>query len=563
MKHKSIAVTLALVLLQACGGQSHSAGTSSGAQSQFLKPGDPAPAFSAPTIDGKQVSLADYRGKTLLLLFSTTWCGPCKAETADVIRNYHALTSPKVAFLRIDTQEPLDTVRAFAAEYGEPYTIALDSTGSIAKSGYDMPPAFPIAYVIDPNGIIRGSMLETPQYAEYIHAAERGKTYVAPVSPQARAVLAQVDPSKFTFKGNEATVVRQVTAAQAAVNAAEAKAPPGMDYHPLEVRERAILDKEIAALRPVARSLPARKLLLSTEFERSEDSETVETPQPEVMAIERNNVKYGEALLALSPTDFDTEERVVISLAVSKQTAKALKLAESYARRYPNATTFGAVAFVYEGTKNVAQQVYWESKVLQLYEQQVAAAPTDTNLNNLEFQYKYVGQLEGQLGHVQRAMQLYQDSLATSARIKHPNRFVALDVQDVEAGELALRLEGKTHGTAIFIEPWSGAPLPGSTANTIKYRLVVAAEPNTNVQLRAMHYASGWIPSFCNDNLCSPISRLVTVPSSGALMLEFQMVPNDPNAPRVSPVTVVASGGGTTATTSLTTHYTTGGSAST
>jgi peroxiredoxin len=561
MNYKAIAIIAIFSALQACGGKSHSE-SGAGSQAQFLKPGEPAPAFSAQTIDGKQVSLADYRGKTLLLLFSTTWCGPCKAETNDVIRNYHALASPKVAFLRIDTEEPLDTVRAFAAEYGEPYTIALDSTGSIAKSGYDMPPAFPIAYVIDPNGVIRGAMLETPQYADYIHAAELGKTYVHPLSPQARAVLAQLDPSKFTFKGSEAAVMRQVTAAQIAIQAAEAKAPPDTDWHGVEARERAIMDKEIAALRPVARSVAARKLLLSTEFDRSEESETIETPQPEVMAIERNNVKYGEALLALSPTDFGTEERVVISLAVSKQTAKALKLAESYAKRYPNATTYGAVAFVYEGTKNIAQEAYWENKVLQLDEQQAAAAPSDTNLNGLEFQYKYVGQLEGQLGHVQRAMQLYRESLATSARIKHPNRFVALDVQDVEAGELALRLEGKTHGTAMFIEPWSGAPLPGSTANTVKYRLVVAAKPNTSVQLRAMHYATGWIPSFCSDNLCSPISRLVTVPASGALMLEFQMVPNDPTAPRTSPVTVLASGGGSTATTSLTTRYT-AGSAST
>jgi peroxiredoxin/tetratricopeptide (TPR) repeat protein len=561
MKYKAIAVTLTVVLLQACGGQSHGTTGSSGTQSQFLKVGDRAPAFTAPTIDGKQVSLADYRGKTLLLLFSTTWCGSCKAETADVIRNYHALSSSKVAFLRIDVEEPLDTIRAFATEYGEPYTIALDSSGSIAKSGYDMPLAFPTTYVVDPNGIIRGTEFRPPQYADYIHAAEHGKSAVA-VSPGVAAVLRQLDPSRFTFRSNEAAITHDVSTTQAIFSMAEAKASSPLDMHAIMSRERAIMSKEIVALRPFAESIAARKVLLNIEFERSEDSLTVETPPAVFMAIERENVKYGKALLALSPTDVDTEEQVVVSLSILKRYSEALKLAESYAKRYPNPTTFEAVAVVYKSSQNLAQEAVWQKKMLDLDQEQAASAPTDANLSSLESQAELLGALEAQLGNTRKAMRFYQYSLATGARIKHPSGFELLDIQDDEAGELALRLAGKTHGTAIFIEPWSGAPLPGSTANTIKYRLVIAAVPNTSVQLRAMHYASGWIPSFCSDNLCSPFSRLVTVPASGALMLELQMVPNDPSAPRVSPVTVVASGGGSAATTSLTTSYATHGGGS-
>ncbi|MBU6123052.1 TlpA disulfide reductase family protein [Hymenobacter siberiensis] len=63
-----------------------------GAMVQSLKEtaiGQPAPIFSQTTSDGKTVSLADYRGKYVLVDFWASWCKPCRAENPAVTKVYN------------------------------------------------------------------------------------------------------------------------------------------------------------------------------------------------------------------------------------------------------------------------------------------------------------------------------------------------------------------------------------------------------------------------------------------------------------------------------------------
>ncbi|GAB3738492.1 TlpA disulfide reductase family protein [Hymenobacter agri] len=68
--------------------------------------GQPAPIFSQNTPDGKTVSLADYRGKYVLVDFWASWCGPCRAENPAVTKVYNEYKGRNFDILGVSLDRP-------------------------------------------------------------------------------------------------------------------------------------------------------------------------------------------------------------------------------------------------------------------------------------------------------------------------------------------------------------------------------------------------------------------------------------------------------------------------
>jgi cytochrome c biogenesis protein CcmG, thiol:disulfide interchange protein DsbE len=104
-------------------------------------------------IDGSPVSLADFEGRPIWVIFWKTACEPCEAEAADVAAAFAAHSSDGLAVIGIDVWDTAAVVRDYAAEHRLEVPVAV-SRGSSAMDAYGVWGA-PTHYFIDRTGIIR------------------------------------------------------------------------------------------------------------------------------------------------------------------------------------------------------------------------------------------------------------------------------------------------------------------------------------------------------------------------------------------------------------------------
>jgi cytochrome c biogenesis protein CcmG, thiol:disulfide interchange protein DsbE len=119
-----------------------------------------APDFTLPTLDGDSLSLADLRGRVVLLNFWATWCEPCKEETPALEAAYRQLKDEGLVIVGVDlfntersNQRGLEDVRRFVAQYDVTYPIVLDETGGASQS-FGVAP-IPTSIFVDRDGKVR------------------------------------------------------------------------------------------------------------------------------------------------------------------------------------------------------------------------------------------------------------------------------------------------------------------------------------------------------------------------------------------------------------------------
>jgi peroxiredoxin len=109
--------------------------------------GTPAPEFRLPRLDGGELSLSDYRGKKVLLIFSDPHCGPCVALAPDLEKAHRQ--HPEVQVLMISRGEAAEN-REKVRQHRLTFPVVLQKRWEISKL-YALF-ATPIGYLIDEEG---------------------------------------------------------------------------------------------------------------------------------------------------------------------------------------------------------------------------------------------------------------------------------------------------------------------------------------------------------------------------------------------------------------------------
>lgn len=97
-------------------------------------PGVKAPDFILKDIKGNKFKLSDHKGKPVLLIFSTTWCGYCRSEIPHFKEIYSNYTTKGLVVVNVDINESQEKVSRFAAHYQLPYRVVLDEDGAVADA---------------------------------------------------------------------------------------------------------------------------------------------------------------------------------------------------------------------------------------------------------------------------------------------------------------------------------------------------------------------------------------------------------------------------------------------
>ena len=126
-----------------------------------------APNFSLTDVHGQEHSLDEYLGKSVVINFWASWCGPCVSEMPDFAR--YADENPDVVVLGLSTDRREQDAISTANRLGVNYPILM--AGSVA-SEYNIE-VLPTTVVVNPDGRVKNVSVGAISYRALSAAVER------------------------------------------------------------------------------------------------------------------------------------------------------------------------------------------------------------------------------------------------------------------------------------------------------------------------------------------------------------------------------------------------------
>ena len=175
-------LALIVVVLTLVGGSLYLGSASSSrpayVSAKLAEIGDPAPGFQLEDTAGNKVSLADLRGKVVLVNFWATWCPPCRAEMPSMEKLNAAMAEDDFVMLAINVEENgREVIPAFLKKTPHSFSVLYDDQG-VVQDLYGVY-KFPESYVIRKDGVIDDKVIGAidwahPETIAYFKALAKG-----------------------------------------------------------------------------------------------------------------------------------------------------------------------------------------------------------------------------------------------------------------------------------------------------------------------------------------------------------------------------------------------------
>jgi thiol-disulfide isomerase/thioredoxin len=140
-----------------------------------------APHLSLRDINGKNITLADLRGKVVLLNFWATWCVPCRTEIPDLVKKQSEYRNDLQIVGITYPPEEINGVRRIVRELKINYQVAMGTRET--KRKFTSSETLPLTVIIDREGMIRG-IIEGIMYSDEFD--EKVKPFLSTETPVPR-----------------------------------------------------------------------------------------------------------------------------------------------------------------------------------------------------------------------------------------------------------------------------------------------------------------------------------------------------------------------------------------
>jgi thiol-disulfide isomerase/thioredoxin len=110
--------------------------------------------FTLKDINNKDVSLASYKGKVVLLDFWATWCGPCKIEIPWFVEFQQKYGSRGLQVVGVSIDDTVDKLKPFATQFKMNYTILQGLDHDDVQDAYGPMFGVPVTVLISRDGKI-------------------------------------------------------------------------------------------------------------------------------------------------------------------------------------------------------------------------------------------------------------------------------------------------------------------------------------------------------------------------------------------------------------------------